>query len=89
VVESDVVDRAGPAALADPDQVVVAVADPFLVPIEPGVEATVHAEGVVLAERALVVGVHDDVVLVAVDARDAPSVAEAALVGTASLGYPG
>lgn len=85
LVETDLTDRTGPGALADPGSAVVAVADP-LVPEPPiGVEVAVAAEGIVLAERGRVVDRRAEVALVAVPIGDAPAVAAAARQGVASL----
>ena len=87
IVRLDVA-RPGLIGLAPPDSVIVAVSDP-LVPTAPlGATVAVYAEGVVLADEAQVVDVTDVAILVAVAARDAPVVAAAAQVRTASLAFP-
>ena len=81
----DVTGRAGPAALADGGTVVVAVSDPLVRNVTVGLTVRVSADGVVLADAAMVTGVADDIVFVAVEERDGPSVAAAAQQGIASL----
>lgn len=87
IVRLDVA-RQGPTGLAPPDSVVVAVSDP-LVPTAPlGAAVAVYAEGIVLADEGRVVDVTDVAILVAVAERDAPLVAAAAQMRTASLAFP-
>ena len=83
----DVTTRAGPAALAEPGTVVVALSDPLARDVAPGLPVRVAADGVVLAESAEITDVADDVIFVAVTDRDAPAVATAAQQGIASLLY--
>lgn len=89
LVDTDLATDRGPAALADDGEIVVAVSDPLVAVVEPGVAVTVYADGFVLADGARVVGSIDGVTLVAVLADDAAAVAASARLGTASLGFPG
>jgi len=83
----DVTGVAGPAALAEPGTVVVALSDPLARSVVPGLHVEVAADGLVLADDAVVTDVVDDVIFVAVTERDAAAVAAAAQQGTASLVY--
>jgi hypothetical protein len=83
----DVTAGRGPAALAGPGTVVVALSDPLARDVAVGLAVQVAADGLVLADAAVVSAVVDDVVFVAVDRRDAPSVAAAAQQGAAALLY--
>lgn len=85
VVSSDLATPSGPAALADAGTLVVGVTDMLARNVRIGLEVQVAAEGIVLADRAKVVDLADDVIFVAVDAASAPTVALAARDGTASL----
>lgn len=87
LTELDVTSRAGPATLAEPGTVVVALSDPLARDVAIGLSVQVSADGVVVAGEARVTGVVDDVVFVAVDEHDAPTVAAAAQQGIASLLY--
>ncbi len=83
----DVTSRPGPAALADPGTIVVALSDPLARDVVVGLNVQVAADGLVLAEAARVTGVVDDVIFVAVSTTEAPTVAAAAQQGIASLLY--
>ena len=85
IVSADLTTPNGPAALADAGTVVVGVTDMLARNVSIGLEVQVAAEGIVLADRAKVVDVADDVIFVAVEATSAPTVALAAHDGTASL----
>lgn len=87
VVDADLGAGSGPAALADDGQVVIAVDDPLISTADPGATVAVYAEGLELTRGGRVMTSADGVVLVAVDERDAPVVAAAARLGTASLGF--
>ncbi len=87
LTELDTTSRAGPATLAEPGTVVVAISDPLARGVVAGLHVQVAADGVMISERAEVTGVVDEVVFVAVDEREAPTVAAAALQGLASLLY--
>jgi hypothetical protein len=87
LTELDVTARHGPAALAEPDAVVVAVSDPLARDVAAGLLVQVASDGLVIAERASVTGVVDDVIFVAVAAGEAAAVAAAAQQGSASLLY--
>ncbi len=87
LTELDVTSASGPAALAEPGTVVVALADPLARNVVPGLRVHVAADGLVVAESAEVTDVADDVIFVAVSERDAPGVAAAAQQGIASLLY--
>jgi predicted nucleic acid-binding Zn ribbon protein len=69
----DVTGRSGPAALAEPGTVVVAISDPLARDVTTGLDVQVAAEGLVIAERAQVTGVVDDVIFIAVGSGEAPS----------------
>ncbi len=83
----DVTSRSGPAALAEPGTVVVALSDPLARDVVVGLNVRVTADGIVVAAAARVTGVVDDVIFVAVDETEAPTVAAAAQQGIASLLY--
>ena len=83
----DVTGRSGPAALAEPGTVVVALSDPLARDVTTGLDVQVVAEGLVIAARAQVTGVVDDVIFIAGGAGEAPTVAAAARTGVASLLY--
>ena len=83
----DVTGRAGPATLAEPGTVVVALSDPLARDLAVGLSVQVSADGLVVAGNARITGVVDDVVFVAVGERDGPEVAAAAQQGIASLLY--
>ncbi|HUS43923.1 MAG TPA: hypothetical protein VMY16_14760 [Ilumatobacteraceae bacterium] len=87
LTDLDLSSRTGPAALAEPGTIVVAVSDPLARSVDAGLAVKVSADGVLLAEAAMVTGVVDDVVFVAVNERDGPIVAAAAQQGIASLLY--
>ncbi len=87
LTELDIADRPGPAALADGGTLVVALSDPLSRNVTIGLPVQVAADGMVLARSATVVDIADDIVFVAVDAADAPTVAAAAQQGIASLLY--
>jgi hypothetical protein len=87
VTRFDVAVRPGPAALAEPGTVVVAMSDPLARDVAVGLAVQVVADGVVLADDAVVSAVVDDVVFVAVSRRDGPAAATAAQQGIASLVY--
>ena len=81
----DVTARPGPAARAEVGSVVVGLSDPHGPHAAIGSPVQVAAEGVLLADRATVVDVIDEVVFVAVEAADGPAVAAAAHQGLATL----
>jgi hypothetical protein len=81
----DVALQQGPAASAPAGTAVVAVTDPVGAAV--GLPVRVAADGVVLADRATIVGVDGDVAFVAVDERHGPTVAAAAREGLVSLLY--
>ena len=85
VVDADLTAAPGPAALAGPDTVVVGLVDPLARNAAIGLHVQIAAEGVVLTETGEIVGLSDDVILVAVAARDGPIVASAAHAGLASV----
>ncbi len=86
LVEADFVAE-GPAARADPGTIVVAVSDPLARDLVIGSEVVVAADGVVLADPAVVVELIDEIAFVAVDPADAALVAAAARLDTASVLY--
>ncbi len=85
IERSDVTTVRGPAAGAMPGSAVVAVAVADSGPLSAGIAVDVVAEGIVLAERAVVTGVVDGNVLVAVERHLAPQVAAAAHSGVATV----
>ncbi|MGI9643783.1 MAG: hypothetical protein ACR2O6_00570, partial [Ilumatobacteraceae bacterium] len=85
VVSADVAAPAGPAAGAEPGTVVVPIVDAFARDARIGLAVQVVAEGLVLADEARIVAVHDDVTFVATRAIEAPAVAAAARQGNASI----
>lgn len=85
ITSADIATSAGPAAFAKPGTAVVGVIDPLVRWASIGLQVVVTSEGVVLAASSTVVGVDDEMVLVAVPAAEAPIVAAAAQLGTASL----
>jgi hypothetical protein len=87
VTDVDVTTRAGPASIAQPGTVVVAVSDALARDVTTGLRVQIAADGVILAGSATVSAVIDDVVFVAVPEREAPVVAAAAQQGIASLLY--
>jgi len=87
LTELDVTRRSGPAAIAGPGTVVVALTDPLARDVAVGLSVLVSADGVVIAADATITGVADDVVYVAVSERDGPGVAAAAQAGAARLLY--
>lgn len=87
LTELDVTGRDGPAALAERGTVVVALSDPLARDVVAGLRVQVAADGLVIADRATVTGLVDDVIFVAVAAGEAPAVAAAAQQGVASLLY--
>ena len=87
LTQLDLTGRSGPATLAEPGTVVVALSDPLARDVAVGLSVQVSADGLVVAGDARITGVVDDVVFVAVSERDGPSVAAAAQQGIASLLY--
>jgi hypothetical protein len=85
VVAADLTALRGPASLADRGTLVVGITDPLARDIRIGLDVQVVAEGIVLADRARVVGLVDEVVYVAVEARAAATVAAAAHDATAGI----
>jgi ethanolamine utilization microcompartment shell protein EutL len=85
VVAADLAAADGPAALAKAGELVVGIVDPLARDVRIGLEVQVVAEGVLLADGARVVGLADDVILVAVDAQAAAVTAAAARTSSASI----
>ena len=85
VVAADLAAPGGPAALADPGMLVVGITDPLARGVRVGLDVQVVSEGVVLADGARVVGLADEVIYVAVEARAAATVATAAHDTAASI----
>jgi hypothetical protein len=85
IVAADIASMDGPAALAPAGSVVVGIIDPLARNVAVGLDVAIASDGIVLANDAKVVDLADDVILVAVDERDAPMVAAAAHDGTASV----
>ena len=91
VTSDDVAMATGPAAVAQSDEIVVAISDPLLQgamsTVVVGLAVDVHSDGIVLAASARVAAVDGDVVFVAVARREAPSVSAAAQMRNASLAF--
>jgi len=87
LTELDVAPHPGPAALAADGEVVVAVADPLARGVVVGTEVSVAADGLIIAERATVTVVVDDVIFVAVAQDAGAAVAAASQHGIATLVY--
>lgn len=87
LVDIDIGALPGPAALAEPGTAVVALSDPLSRGLTIGLAVQIAADGLVIAEDGVIVGVVDEVVFVAVPHRDAATVAAAAQSGLASLVY--
>lgn len=91
VTLADVASGSGPAAVADDDDVVVAISDPLLQGamsnVSVGLRVAVHSEGIVLAESARIVAIDGDVVFVALHRNDASTVSAAAQTRMASLAF--
>ena len=87
LTELDIASTVGPAALAEPGLVVVALSDPLARNVTVGLRVKVAADGLVLADQAEITEVSDDVIFVAVPDRDAATVAAAAQQGIAALLY--
>jgi hypothetical protein len=87
LTEVDLASVAGPAGRADAGTVVVALSDPLSHSIGIGLRVQVAADGLIVADDAVVVDVADDVTFVAVERRDAATVAAAAQQGLAVLLY--
>lgn len=85
VVAADLTALGGPASLADRGTLVVGITDPLARDVRIGLEVQIVAEGIVLADRARVVGLADEVVYVAVEARAAATVAAAAHDASVSI----
>jgi len=88
LAEADLSPSPGPAALAPPGSVVVAIADPLITEVDPGTTVIIVAEGIVLADDGLVTASADGVLDIAVAAPDAPMVAAAAHQHLASVLIP-
>ncbi|WP_040495445.1 hypothetical protein [Ilumatobacter nonamiensis] len=89
IVAADLEAGPGPAAAAEPGEVVVPISDPLVAHPEIGVGVAVYSDGLVLAESGRIVHIEADVVFVAVAAAEAPIVAAAAQTRQASLGFLG
>ncbi len=91
ITSDDIAIGSGPAAVAQDDEVVVAISDPLLQgamsTVSVGLAVDVHSDGIVLATSARVVAVDGDVVFVAVERPEAPSVSAAAQMRNASLAF--
>jgi len=91
ITTADLTGGSGPAAAADDGDVVVAISDPLLVGamsnVSVGLHVAVHSEGIVLADTARIVALDGDVVFIALDPSDAPSVSAAAQTRLASLAF--
>jgi len=87
IVSSDLSDSRGPAAGAEPGEVVVPVSDPLVTHPEVGLAVAVYSDGVVLARTARIVHVEAEVVFVAVGADEAPTIAAAAQTSRASIAF--
>ena len=78
VTDADVGATSAPRTFLGEDEVAVTLTERIASGARPGDPVVVTTDGIVLAERATVVGVVDDRVIVAVDAAVAPMVAAAA-----------
>lgn len=91
ITEIDVADGIGPGAVAEDGEVVVAISDPLLQgassSLSIGLHVAIHSEGVVLAERARIVAMDGEVLFVALDSSEAPTVSAAAQMRLASLAF--
>ncbi len=87
IMDVDIASGSGPAALAEPGTVVVALSDPLARDVVVGLAVQLVADGLVLAESATVTGIVDDVIFVAVARPDGPAVAAAAQQGIATIIY--
>lgn len=85
LVAADLTVGRGPAAHAHAGTAIVGISDPLAPLDEVGVDVSIVAEGVVLAERATVVAQAGEVTFVAVPVTDAPAVAAAAQTRVAAL----
>lgn len=85
LVDIDIRATPGPAGGADVGTVVVAVSEPRSRSLTTGLAVQVTADGIILAERATIVDLADDVVFVAVDPADAAAVAAANRADLATL----
>jgi hypothetical protein len=85
IVAVDVAPTSGPQALIPPGSVAVAVAESIPSGAAIGDRVVAAGGGVVLTDRAVVVGRTADAVLVAVPVDDAPMVAEVAAAGDLAL----
>jgi hypothetical protein len=85
IVADDIARGGGPAGRADPGERVVGLTDALARNIVVGADVEIIADGVILANRARVVDVVDDVIFVATAPTDAPAVAAAAHDGSAAL----
>lgn len=89
VTVGDLTMGSGPAAGADPGEVVVPVRDALVVRPDVGLDVAVYSDGLVLAQAARIVQVDEEVVFVAVAADAAPVVAAAAQTDQASIVFLG
>lgn len=85
LTSADITAASGPAALAEPGTAVVGIVDPLVRHASIGLTVAVASEGVTLANHATVVAVDNELVLIAVPRSEAPAVAAAAQLGSASL----
>ncbi len=85
IVAADLTVGIGPAAGAADDTVVVPVSDPLVVNAPIGAAVAIYSDGLVLADSAEIVAVDLDVAFIAVDPADAPLVAAAAQLRSASI----
>ncbi|MGA9275322.1 hypothetical protein, partial [Ilumatobacter sp.] len=87
IVRGDLTEGPGPAAGADPGEVVVPISDPLVAHPDVGLAVAVYSDGLVLASSARIVHVDDDVIFVAVPVDMAPTVAAAAQMRQASVTF--
>jgi hypothetical protein len=85
VVHADLAAPSGPAALAETGTLVVGITDPLAAGARVGLAVQIASEGIVLADEGRVVGLADGVILVAVEASAAATVAAAAQRGAATV----
>lgn len=87
VVESDLATGPGPAAGAEPGEVVVPIQDPLVTHARIGLDVAVYSDGIALTESAKIVYLETEVVFVAVHPSEAPMVAAAAQARRATIAF--
>ncbi len=85
IAERDVAAGTGPQAITPPGWLAVAIVESPASGAAVGDRVQVASDGLVISTDALVVGLHDDVTVLAVPAHEAALVPAAAAAGTATL----